>query len=305
MSKDPRELTLRKVSKVAFVLVILFLLVSSLVRDEAGSMTQHDNYSVRDVVSVLFKEGLILTRDYSFDGTEYKIRNTEPIAYKLNNQNQYLLIYPYDSIGEREIATGEFHGKPREIFIQEGQLSVGFTAKNMIVIYMGKPFSFKAQNTELKANLDVLSKTIFFELNKGTELLYRGESENWEAGLLVTYYENWWKDEQGTQRYESWSNDHEILRYKGNPDEVGKYEFRFEYPGRAFGGASDSFRQGSFDLSHNYGRYGGRPLYFWPRGSGGGFIPMNGTPKVTIKWQETQEEVVELKLESNKINEGK
>lgn len=304
MSIDPRNSILKRVSKAILVLAILFLLASGLVSYEAKSTNQDDSYKVRDVVSVLYGDGMLLTRDFTFDGTEYKIGDIEPTVYKINGPNQYLLIYPYDSIGEREKAVRILNDEPREIFTQKEELSIGFTAKNMILIYMSKPFSFEAQNTKLYATLEALSKTIFFKLNKGTEVLYRGESENWEVGLLITYYENWWKDEQGVQRYESWSNDHDILRYKGNPDEIAKYEFRFEYLGRAFGGTSDSFSQGSFVLNHNYNRYGGSPMFFGLHGGGVGLLPKNGF-KVTIKWNDNPEEVIELKPDSMKSNEVK
>jgi hypothetical protein len=296
---------LRTVSKLVLVLAALFLLTSSLVSyEEVGSTNQQENYKVRDVVSTLYNGGLILTRDFSLDGTEYKIGNDEPIVYRINNENQYLLIYPYDSLEEREKAADNWnHKKAQERFPQE--IGFGYTAKNIILIFIAKPLSYAAENPAISTTLQALSKTIFFELNKGTELLYRGESENWEAGLIVTYYDNWWKDEQGVLRYESWSNDHEILRYKGNPDEVGKYEVRFEHPGGASSGASDSFSQGSFDLSHNYGRYGGSSLYFGRLGGGGGFIPREGTFKVTVKWKDNLEETFELKPNSIKSNEGK
>lgn len=291
--KDPRELVIRRISKVALLLAILFVLASSLVSHEAGSMTQQENYKVRDVVSILYKEGLILTRDFSFDSAEYKIGNDEPLVYRINNENQYLLIYPYDSIQEREKADDNHdYIKFREGFPQE--YGIGFTAKNIILIYVAKSFSFTAENSEIRANLKVLSKTIFFELNKGTEVLYRGESEHWEAGLLVTYYENWWKDEQGTLRHESFSNTHGTLRYKGNPDEVGKYEVRFEHPGGALSRASDRFRQENFEIRSSE-VYGGVQMFWGHLGPHGGSIPKTGTFKATIEWKDNLKEVIELK----------
>lgn len=293
------------------VVLIIGALGIGIASYKAGTLADQDKYSTREVVKVLEKGGLDLkkTREPFITPQEALIGNIEPKVYEVHEEICQVYIYEFPSTLERRKAMEEFDNFAQEK-VESHPLSFEemnkrfiatrtYGSKNMVIaiVYQLTEENYSEEMERVKHVAPTLGKAVFFHLNGGTQYVYYGKGENWEAKYLASSYEETWLDENGYRRTEYRSLGVPLIRYKGNPEEVQEYKTRFKYPHGSMGHSSTGgFRQGNFEEDQTEA-YGGNFLF---KGNGFGFnsnyFNEEGTCFFEAQWNGDKEEEFQLEL---------
>lgn len=130
-----------------------------------------------------------------------------------------LYIYIVPSVGDRigaEYGSSVENNKLQTSFSSASLLPWFFPARNSLIVYVMPTQTpnleqFKIQNQWLQSLRDI----VFFRLNGGQVLVFRGESTSWRAEVIYRYYEHWISDSSGRLQYECWSNEDPQIFYQG------------------------------------------------------------------------------------------
>ena len=102
-------------------------------------------------------------------------------------------------------------------------LSKPYSVKNLQLIYAtAYPENTQAVNEYLRK----VDQVIFTDLNAGKEIVFTGESPNWEAKVSSRSYQHWWTDSEKKAQYESYHNEAPTINYKG---QIPKQSVQMEY----------------------------------------------------------------------------
>ena len=227
--------------------------------------------SIRQAVNVFAREGIYLTQISDPEAKEiYKVK---PITYSINNTENKLRIYHYNSIGERKTAWDKGFSER-----EKSDYSLFHNkAKNLMFIVV--PVDEINITKEDYALLGQVSETIFEKLNDTQEVVLTGSSKNWESQTVAKYYEYFYKEEDGTLNIESYCQESTLIKYLGKDTEsIGDISFAIQRPsGKTSGTGQTLDKDGTFRVGSS-----GRSKI--PRGDEEYYI--------TIKWNNQEETFV-------------
>lgn len=275
---------------------------------KAGTLAAQDKYSTHEVVKVLEKGGLQLkkSRKPFVAPQEALIGNIRPKVYEAYEDLCQIYIYEFPSTLERRKAMeeidkiqeqGESHPFSFEEMNKKYIAIRNYSSKNMIItiVYQLTEDNYTEELERVNHVAPALGKAVFFQLNGGTQYVYYGEGENWEAKYLASCYEESWLDEKGYRRTEYLFVGIPSVRYKGNPEEVHDYSTAFNYHNGSQGQTgTGGFRQGNMD-DDQLNAFGGSYLL-----GGNGFNPKyfykDAACSFEAQWNGDKEEEFELEL---------
>ena len=156
----------------------------------------------------------------------YKVGDTEPTIYK-DTEGNLLFIYTFASFVERQ--RNFLEDEQRKLFaytLDEKQyVSKPYSVKNLQLIY-ATAYPSQENIQAVSDNLRKVAQVIFTDLNAGKEIVFTGESPNWEAKVSLRYYQHWWTDSENKAQYESYHNAAPTINYKG---QIPKQSVQMEY----------------------------------------------------------------------------
>ncbi|MEL1136064.1 DUF2275 domain-containing protein [Desulfitobacterium sp. THU1] len=302
---------LRMGAFVALLFIAVGVIGVSMVNNRAGTLTDQDIFKTKDVAMVLKEAGLDLkiSREPALAPRECALGGVEPKVFDMGDGLSQLYIYEFASALDRRNTLDELSGRgetnfqdpfSRDPFAKAQKLSRAYGAKNMVMVlvYNITFENMERENINLTPITLTVGRTIFYELNQGRKFVLQGEGEHWEGKLVVSVYEEQWTDERGYARTQRNSIELPLVRYKGNPEEVRDYTYKFEWPGGASGVTSeDGFRQGNFDDERS-SVYGGSNLWWGNFGFGTGSVPKeDDTCDFSAQWNGGAEEQFTLKAQ--------
>lgn len=276
---SPQEETLRRRNnrssrwKWIMVLVVLIIIAASgTVYYYSENSDDEPRLSVRQAVKLFAQEGIYLTK--TSDPEVVEINEVKPTTYFINDSENKLIIYHYDSIAERNVATDIWRTSRRD---QENSFYGGqhYEAKNLL--FAMKPIDNDKMTIEDLKSLGQVEDIIFEKLNDTQELVFTGRSDNWEVKTVVKYYEYFYSKEDGTLSYDSYHNEYSELKYLGEDVEsVVEISYTERFPG---GGCSGTGHRLTSDGTVRIGLGGGN----------GSFPRADSELHFTIQWNDKEE----------------
>lgn len=224
----PEADTFKKVSKrvkkwglYAGLGILIIIMAVASVSFYLGRADREPSLSVRQAVNIFAQADIHLNKTSDPDAPE--INGVKPVSFFINDTENKLHIYHYDSIAERKTAFTIWSENNRETFFYESNK----IAKNLMFIVI--PVDEKQMTMADMELLSKVSKTIFEKLNDTQEIIFTGASENWTAETVVKSYEYFYNDENATLMHESHYNQTNSLKYLG-PDieSVGEISYEIE-----------------------------------------------------------------------------
>ena len=210
---------------VAGMVALIAFITIGLLGYKIGEDAENGVITLKTIVKTLEKEGLSLEKDKSKSPDEYDLSGVKPSIYTVEDSKDTLLIYVFDSFREKQKILDETDKYNNYFSMEEFK----YHAKNSLIVFI--PNEIPENEEEFKAienKLNLIYETTFKYLNNGKERVYKGESENWEGTFTMEYYENWFKDEEGT-KYDSYNEKYPMIKYKGSDlDEVGTIDFEYK-----------------------------------------------------------------------------
>lgn len=224
----PEADTFKKVSKrmkiwglYAGLGILIIIIAVAAISFYLGCADREPSLSVRQAVNIFAQEDIHLNKISDPDAPE--INGVKPVSFFINNTENKLHIYHYDSVAERKTAFTIWSENNRQTFFYEPNK----IAKNLMFIVV--PVDEKQMTMADLELLSKVSKTIFEKLNDTQEIVFTGRSKNWAAESVVKYYEYFYNDENATLMHESHYNQTNSLKYLG-PDieSVGEISYEIE-----------------------------------------------------------------------------
>lgn len=252
-----------------------------------------------DVVETFYQEGIKMNLALELSPVDFVINEKMPIIYEFPGSREKLFLYEYPTIEKRnEALAGIYNEGALEktkgfLKLQEEKecLLNSIRAKNILLIYVIEYDSKVVKELKDLASLDKFTRTFapnmqnverisFLDLNDGLTVNYQGSGQFWEGKVALRYYQHFWEDEAGQNRYESWSNENFQLKYLGSDSDKPE-EIICSYDGPA-GSGQGVFEYTDFSLDQdgylNLGSSGGN-----------GVVNVNGEYCMTIRWGEKWE----------------
>ena len=275
----PEADTFKKVSKrvkkwglYAGLGILVIIIAAAAISFYLGRADREPSLSVRQAVNIFAQADIHLNKTSDPDTLE--INGVKPVSFFINNTENKLHIYHYDSIAERKTAFTMWSENNKETFFYNPNR----IAKNLMFIVI--PVDEKQMTMADMKLLSKVSKTIFEKLNDTQEIVFTGASENWAAEIVVKYYEYFYNDENTTLMHESYYNQTNSLKYLG-PD-------------------IESVGEISYEIERLNGKISGTDPYLKPDGTvslgssgGSGAIPRADQELTfTIKWNDQEETFV-------------
>jgi len=195
---------------------------------KVGEVATKEIINVQDVLKTFEIEGITFKPETSLNSKEHMVGDTEPTIYK-DSQGNVLFIYTFGSFVERQ--KNYLQNEQRDLVSftldEKTYLSTPHSAKNLQLVY-ATAYPSQENTQAFNDNLRKVNKVIFTDLNAGKEIVFTGESPNWEAEVSLKYYEHWWTDSDNKAQYESYHNEVPTIKYIGQiPEQSAQMEYSF------------------------------------------------------------------------------
>ncbi|RNC29801.1 MAG: hypothetical protein AWM53_00019 [Candidatus Dichloromethanomonas elyunquensis] len=193
-----------------------------------------DLLKTTDVVEAFYQKGTKLTLSQDLSPSDFRVGNKMPVIYNFPGSGEKLFIYEFSDINKRNNALMEI-GSQGSLDNTEGFkrleeehecLVNPVRAKNIILIYViAYDSKVVSEITDVASldkfaglfapNLELVKKITLEDLNHSVRISYRGNGQSWDGKAVLEYYQFFWKDENGINRYESWSSQDFWIKYLG------------------------------------------------------------------------------------------
>lgn len=229
--------------------ILIVILAVSAVIFYVGSADREPQLSIRQAVNIFAQEDIHLTK--TNDSGAAEINGVRPTTYFINDTKNKIDIYRYDSIDERKTAYMIYRDSDegRGVYSNSGPNN----AKNlMFIIAPVDDEQMTVKDLELLYNV---SKTIFEKLNDTQEIVFSGAGNNWEALMVVKYYEYFYYGENATMKYDHNYTKSGSLKYLGQDIEsVGEISYEMQcITGSGWGSRSKLKPDGTVSLGSSGG----------------------------------------------------
>ncbi|SDH63301.1 hypothetical protein [Desulfosporosinus hippei] len=284
---------------IGLILIIFASLGITVVSNKLGSEVKKDILSAQDIKRTAEGSGLTLTSNSTVNPSDYKMGEAEPDVYKIKNFDGMLFIYNFSSIGDRNTTYDQWQEANRKnssdsisnMFSSKWNYNLAYAAKNTISVVCLNPILGKEYVQKISPRLKNLGKWIFYNLNGGQQIVYRGEGENWKGKLRINYYNHFWTDTKGIIHHDGWKHRKPVLEFKGDTGTIqGDFGYKFECSGSSFSETgSDGFDARRFSERDTASSYGSEILGFGAITGSSSMPSRDEVYKVTVQWNNTQE----------------
>ena len=257
------------------ILIILIAIVSY--GYKMGEKSKSDLLTLKAIVKTFEKEGVHLEKNSSKPSDAFELGGIKPTVFSINKTEDNLLIYIFKSFVEREDIIGGSNKFNNPYSIEE----IPYNAKNAFIVYI--PSKVPETEKEIKTFLKIrksITEITFKYLNDGKEIVFKGESKNWEGVVTLKYYEHWWEDEKGKNNYESYHRIYPVIKYKGSGiNDVGPIVYEYDRVGGSGSGTGILLDKNGYASLGSIG--------------GNGMMPREkGVFNFTIKWNGKEEKLI-------------
>lgn len=182
-------------------ILIILLSLSLVVTGCTSSATEEEDLaqplSLTEIVRALEEDGLQLTplKDVSVP----ELSNVKPAVFQIEDSNCRLLVYLFPTIEQRREAEKEYDPPMtiRAPFYEMDNVRVlPRSAKNAVIAYYIPEVGERELSSLPMPGIETVRTTVF-ALNDGQEIVYAGESDSWEAQVVVRYHHYFFKNEKG------------------------------------------------------------------------------------------------------------
>ena len=183
---------LKKRGLAALIVIILVVIAIGIIKYKAVEGSKNDLLTLKTIVRTFNIQGLHLKENKLKSPEEFNFNGIKPSIFNIGESKDILLVYIFKSFTQRDkmlMETDKFHN----IFSLE---EVPYNAKNALIVYM--PFELPKTEDDYKSFVktkNLISSTIFKNLNGGKEIVYKGESASWQGTFTLKYYQHWIEDE--------------------------------------------------------------------------------------------------------------
>ncbi len=239
----------------------------------------------KEIIQTFKDQGIKLKQSDMQIKDKYILEEVKPKIYELNDSNDYLFIYIFKSLNDRE--RSEMDREYREIYkdfcVEENLGWLASPAKNALIIHI--PNAPKENDDEeykkYFMRLKEIKRIVFEDLNDAKEIVFKGETENWKGEYKVMYYEYFMQYEEGRIGYDSYEETTGELVYKGNRKNVETINYEYEI---SAGSGGSGTRHLNKDGKLSLGTTGGS----------GSITRKDSVIKLKIQWN-GKTEIMELK----------
>jgi len=177
--------------------------------------------TLAQVTTAMALAGLPLCKNQEGVPDDYAINDVTPAIYTIKQDNNILMIYIYESIALRKEACdnlGGFRVVSNKLPQKENWHTVAYAAKNALIIDM---FNMKAYQSDPAAFEKFLKyiRTAADSLNDTEELVFQDKGSCWDATLTVSYYQNRYRDQDGSINTDQYANEKWNIKYLGSKPE--------------------------------------------------------------------------------------
>lgn len=245
--------------------VILIVISIVIIGINAETKTKDSLLKSSDVIQSFSKEEIKLEISNEFSASSFTMDQKQPMIYSFPESDETLFVYEFPSIGSRKSAEAELlEGGFQQIQgfnnlkTAGNHLMTTLVAKNVLLIYtvkydaerakeINKPVEMEEFINLYAPNISKIKEITFKDLNNGVTLKYYGKAQHWEGKADLSYYQYFWKDENGNESYESWNNVDLYLRYLGEEKELLKEVITIYDGPTGFGQGVFNYYDQSFD----------------------------------------------------------
>ena len=194
--------------------------------DKVGEVAGKEIINAQDVLKTFEIKGITFKPETSLNSKDYKVGDNEPTIYK-DSEGNVLFIYTFASFVERRrnFLEYELRNLFSYTFDEKPYVSKPYSVKNLQLIY-ATAYPSHENSQAFGDNLRKVAQVILTDLNGGEEIVFTGESPNWEAQVSLRYYQHWWTDSENKVQYESHHDEAPTIKYKGQiPDQTVSMEY--------------------------------------------------------------------------------
>lgn len=191
-----------------------------------GEKSKNDLLTLKTIVKTFEKQGIPLKKSSIKSSNEFELDGVNPAVFTIGESKDTLLVYTFKSFVERDDIVKKSNKFNNIYSLQE----CSFNAKNAFLVYIAsKNPSTDEEMQNLSKTKTLVSDIVFKYLNDGKEIVYKGESPNWQGTFTLKYYEHWYQDESGKFYHETYSTESPMIKYKNTDIEtVGPVDFEYK-----------------------------------------------------------------------------
>ncbi|KUG03101.1 oligoendopeptidase f [hydrocarbon metagenome] len=250
--------------------IILMAAVIGIISYQMGLKHRTDLISAKDAYGALESKGLELSQKFESSDPDLAIAGVLPIVYQVADSKDSILIYVFDSVGERRgvnenIGTiGPLVYRPARNLLLAYQITIPETREE-----------YESIKPALETRLEKYNNTVLVDLNQGQTVVLAGDSDNWQGEITISYYQYWYMNEKDVTCLDSYAWEKGFLRYTGTDPELANFSYEV------------SPNVGGWGRSGNITSYHGREIKFNEEGHGA-FIP--DIYHIRMRWNSQEEE---------------
>ncbi|HHW02064.1 MAG TPA: hypothetical protein GXX35_04520 [Thermoanaerobacterales bacterium] len=204
-----------------------------------GAIAEKDLFTLEDITKVFSEQGINLRKANEPIPQQLKLNGKTPAVFQSEYTDEdYYFIWVYDSIEDRSKTLNEYIQNYSDKVLFKGEkikFSYGLTAKNVLIAYTLKESKKSNPSLDVLNEQNKIEETVLEKLNDIKQIIFEGQGDNWEAKIIVKYFEYYWQDKNGATHKEQYYQKYPVLKYKGNnPEKVGRISYT--YDGGSFSG---------------------------------------------------------------------
>lgn len=238
---------------------------------------EKDLFTLEDITKVFSEQGINLRKTNELIPQQLKLNGKAPAVFQSEYTDEdYYFVWVYDSIENRNEALNEYiqNYSDKEIFKEKKvKSSHALTAKNVLIAYTLEGNKKSEFGLDILNEQNKIEETVLEKLNDIKQIIFEGQGDNWEAKLIVKYFEYYWQDKDGATHEEKYYKKYPVLKYKGNnPEKVGRISYTYD----GVGSSGDFLDKDGYIYGGKAGGVEMRPKE-------------DNVYKITIKWDEEEE----------------
>ncbi|MTI79909.1 MAG: hypothetical protein FH758_03330 [Firmicutes bacterium] len=175
--------------------------------------------TAEQVLNVFKQEGANLTKSDKKPPSYFTINKVQPLIYQSTAlNNQYLLIYDFDSLANAEECSKQFRNNKLQFQNLDLVSPSYFKVKNIVI-------ALAMENAHKYFYYGKVGEIIFQKLHDTKKLVFEGESDHWRGNIIVAYYEYFLEGEK--LYYDHYFFSETVFTYIGdNAKSVDSFDYK-------------------------------------------------------------------------------
>ncbi|MEN6327146.1 MAG: hypothetical protein ABFD18_13215 [Syntrophomonas sp.] len=184
------------------------------------------NIYLEDVIDAFSNVGIELIEDLGA-GQTLRLNEVTPSVYSVKGTEEIILVYVCPSMGLRTqiYPLSQFEDYQAD----DDYLNVNFNCKNVLIIYK-IPLTTLSHPAPYDNDRRTRLENAAFKLSGAQETVLSGKSSHWDGKVIITHYNNWYRDIDNVTRFENYSREVWKIKYLGPPDEVERVYYSMHSP---------------------------------------------------------------------------